>query len=174
MPRVLKGFKEFLLRGNVIDLAVAVVIGAAFTAVVTAFTTSFLEPLLRLFSGGSEAVPAGTIPLTDDVQLDYAAFLNAFIQFFITAAVIYFLVVYPMKWLQERRKKGQEEDTPVTDSELLTQIRDLLQEQAERERERTTVLARGPVGQAPTRAMAPPPPGHEPYAGGPHPTRHRG
>lgn len=185
VPRVLKGFKEFLLRGNVIDLAVAVVIGAAFTAVVTAFTTSFLEPLLRLFSGGSEAVPPGTIPLTDEVQLDYAAFLNAIIQFFITAAVIYFLVVYPMKWLQQRRKRGQEEDTPQTDSELLTQIRDLLQEQAEREREReqTTVPGRGPMppmapgapvhtgpaGQVPTRAMAPPP-----YADGARPTRHRG
>ena len=175
VPRVLKGFKEFLLRGNVIDLAVAVVIGAAFTAVVTAFTTSFLEPLLRLFSGGSEAVPPGTIPLTDEVQLDYAAFLNAIIQFFITAAVIYFLVVYPMKWLQQRRKRGQEEDTPETDSELLTQIRDLLQEQAERERERTTVLTRGPAGQVPTRAMTPPPPpGPAPYADGARPTRHRG
>ncbi|OLL76517.1 Large-conductance mechanosensitive channel [Pseudonocardia sp. Ae168_Ps1] len=137
---MLKGFKEFLLRGNVIDLAVAVVIGAAFTAVVTAFTKAFLEPLLRLFSGGEDAVPPGTIPLTDEVQLDYAAFLNAIIQFMITAAVIYFLVVYPMKWLQERRKKGKEEDTPETDSELLKQIRDLLEEQSARERERTTVL----------------------------------
>ncbi|MBC3194268.1 large-conductance mechanosensitive channel protein MscL [Pseudonocardia sp. C8] len=134
---MLKGFKDFLLRGNVIDLAVAVVIGTAFTAVVTAFTKSFLEPLLRLFSGGENAVPPGTIPLTDDVQLDYAAFLNSIVQFLITAAVIYFLVVYPMKWLQERRKRGKEEETPETDSELLTQIRDLLREQAERERERS-------------------------------------
>nr|WP_222132389.1 large conductance mechanosensitive channel protein MscL [Pseudonocardia sp. C8] len=133
----MKGFKDFLLRGNVIDLAVAVVIGTAFTAVVTAFTKSFLEPLLRLFSGGENAVPPGTIPLTDDVQLDYAAFLNSIVQFLITAAVIYFLVVYPMKWLQERRKRGKEEETPETDSELLTQIRDLLREQAERERERS-------------------------------------
>lgn len=139
---MLKGFKDFLLRGNVIDLAVAVVIGAAFTAVVTAFTKAFLEPLLRLFSGGENAVPPGTIPITDDVRLDYAAFLNAIIQFLITAAVIYFLVVYPMKWLQERRKRGKAEDTPETDSELLRQIRDLLEEQAGRERERTVVLSR--------------------------------
>jgi large conductance mechanosensitive channel len=149
---VLKGFKEFLLRGNVIDLAVAVVIGAAFTAVVTAFTKAFLEPLLRLFSGGENAVPPGTIPLTDEVQLDYAAFLNAIIQFMITAAVIYFMVVYPMKWLQERRKKGKEDDTPETDSELLKQIRDLLEEQSARERARTTVLPpaeqAGPAGHA--------------------------
>ncbi|MEU6696360.1 large-conductance mechanosensitive channel protein MscL [Pseudonocardia sp. NPDC046786] len=148
---MLKGFKEFLLRGNVIDLAVAVVIGAAFTAVVTAFTTSFLEPLLRLFSGGENAVPPGTIPLTDEVRLDYAAFLNAMIQFMITAAVIYFLVVFPMKWLQERRKKADEQ-TPKTDSELLAEIRDLLKEQAERERERalaataTATAAPAPAG----------------------------
>ena len=137
---MLKGFKEFLLRGNVIDLAVAVVIGAAFTAVVTSFTKSFLEPLLRLFSGGGEnAIPPGTIPLTDEVQLDYASFLNAILTFLITAAVIYFLVVFPMKWLQERRKKGQEEDADPTDTELLTEIRDLLRAQAEREAARDDV-----------------------------------
>ncbi|MEQ3551112.1 large conductance mechanosensitive channel protein MscL [Pseudonocardia nematodicida] len=141
---MLKGFKEFLLRGNVIDLAVAVVIGAAFTAVVTSFTRSFLEPLLRLFSGGTDAIPPGTIPLTDAVQLDYASFLNAIITFLITAAVIYFLVVFPMKWLQERRILGKEEEVPPTDSELLTEIRDLLRAQAERDAARSATPGRGP------------------------------
>lgn len=168
---MLKGFKEFLLRGNVIDLAVAVVIGAAFTAVVTTFTKSFLEPLLRLFSGGEDAVPPGTIPLTDDVQLDYAAFLNAIIQFLITAAVIYFLVVFPMKWLQERRKRGQEEETPETDAELLKQIRDLLQEQAEHQRDRTTVLSRPVPARETSMAGVP---GYESYPDTPRGPRHRG
>ncbi|BBF99089.1 large conductance mechanosensitive channel protein [Pseudonocardia autotrophica] len=154
---MLKGFKEFLLRGNVIDLAVAVVIGAAFTAVVTAFTRSFLEPLLRLFSGGENAVPPGTIPLTDEVQLDYAAFLNAVIQFMITAAVIYFLVVFPMKWLQERRKKD-DEAAQQTDGELLAEIRDLLKEQAERDRDRATALTPA----APAGPWSPPAPPQAP------------
>lgn len=152
---MLKGFKEFLLRGNVIDLAVAVVIGAAFTSVVTAFTKAFLEPLLRLFSGGENAVPPGTIPLTDEVQLDYASFLNAVITFLITAAVIYFLVVFPMKWLQDRRRRDAEDPALETDLDLLKEIRDLLRDQAERDRERTLAPSPGAVGQ-PT---APAPPG---------------
>ncbi|MEJ8278864.1 large conductance mechanosensitive channel protein MscL [Pseudonocardia sp. DW16-2] len=198
---MLKGFKEFLLRGNVIDLAVAVVIGAAFTAVVTAFTRAFLEPLLRLFSGGEDAVPPGTIPLTDEVQLDYASFLNAVITFLITAAVIYFLVVFPMKWLQERRRQGEDTDVPETDSELLGQIRDLLLEQAERERERAAappapmppappLPGRPPAGPLPGPGPFGPPPGHaaqpaprgpvgvaedayEPYPDTPRRSRHR-
>lgn len=124
---MLKGFKDFLLRGNVVDLAIAVVIGAAFTSVVTAFTNAFLKPLIQLFSGGGEF--AGKI-VVKDVEFDYATFINSTITFVITAAVVYFLVVYPMKWLQERRRRG-EEDGPAesTDVELLTEIRDLLKEQ---------------------------------------------
>ena len=190
---MLKGFKEFLLRGNVIDLAVAVVIGAAFTAVVTAFTKAFLEPLLRLFSGGENAVPPGTIPLTDEVQLDYASFLNAVITFLITAAVIYFLVVFPMKWLQERRKRDAEDPALETDLDLLKEIRDLLRDQAERDRERALALAPRAVGQPPAPPMPPgPPQGRpmppphasqpgpvddgfpEPYPDTPRRSRHRG
>ncbi len=184
---MLKGFKDFLLRGNVVDLAVAVVIGAAFTAVVTSFTKAFLEPLLRLFSGGENAIPPGTIPLTDDVQLDYASFLNAIVTFLITAAVIYFLVVFPMKWLQERRRRG-EEDGPAesTDVELLTEIRDLLRAQEERA-ERLDALGVGTgvgggVGTAASDGTAgrtthlppQPPNGYEPYRDSPYrkTTRH--
>lgn len=192
---MLKGFKEFLLHGNVIDLAVAVVIGAAFTSVVTAFTKAFLEPLLRLCSGGENAVPPGTIPLTDEVQLDYASFLNAVITFLITAAVIYFLVVFPMKWLQDRRRRDAEDPALETDLDLLKEIRDLLRDQAERDRERTLATAPGVVGQPPAPAPPgspqgrplPPPPapqaprpgpvddGHpEPYPDTPRRPRHRG
>lgn len=123
---MLKGFKDFLMRGNVVDLAVAVVIGAAFTAVVTAFTTAFLKPLIQLVSGGGEL--AGTF-VVDGVVFDYASFANQVITFVITAAVVYFLVVYPLKALQERRRRGEEAGpAEPTDVELLTQIRDLLKE----------------------------------------------
>jgi large conductance mechanosensitive channel len=124
---MLKGFKDFLLRGNVVDLAVAVVVGAAFTAVVTAFTEAFLKPLIQLVSGGGEF--AGTF-VVNDVEFDYAGFINAVITFLITAAVIYFLVVYPLKRITERRRRGEESGpAEPTDVELLTEIRDLLREE---------------------------------------------
>ena len=121
---MLKGFKDFLLRGNVVDLAVAVVIGTAFTAVVTAFTTSFLKPLIQLVSGGGEF--AGVL-VVNDVKFDYAGFINQVVTFVLTAAVVYFVVVLPLKTLEERRRAGQEEGPAgPTDVELLTEIRDLL------------------------------------------------
>ncbi|GAA4867597.1 large conductance mechanosensitive channel protein MscL [Actinomycetospora straminea] len=127
---MLKGFKDFLLRGNVVDLAVAVVIGAAFTAVVTAFTNAFLKPLIQVFSGGGEL--AGSF-VVSGVVFDYASFVNAVITFLITAAVIYFLVVTPLKIVEERRRRGEEVGpAEPTDVELLTEIRDLLREQSTR------------------------------------------
>ena len=140
---MLKGFKDFLLRGNVVDLAVAVVVGAAFTAVVTAFTDAFLKPLIQLVSGGGEF--AGKI-VVDDVQFDYATFINSVITFVLTAAVIYFLVVYPLKWLQERRRRGEDVgDSEPTDAEVLVEIRDLLRE---------LVVSSGGVDPAATRTDA--------------------
>jgi large conductance mechanosensitive channel len=129
---VLKGFKDFLLRGNVVDLAVAVVIGAAFTAVVTAFTNAFLKPLIQLVSGGGQF--AGTF-VVNGVTFDYASFVNAVITFVLTAAVIYFLVVLPLKVVQERRRRGEEAgQAEPTDVELLIEIRDLLKEQSQARR----------------------------------------
>ena len=126
---MLKGFKDFLLRGNVVDLAVAVVVGAAFTAVVTAFTSAFLKPLIQVFSGGGEF--AGSF-VVSGVVFDYASFINAIITFVLTAAVIYFLVVMPLKVVEERRRRGEEEGpADPTDVELLTEIRDLLKDQAQ-------------------------------------------
>jgi large conductance mechanosensitive channel len=122
----MKGFREFILRGNVIDLAVAVVIGAAFTAVVTAFTTAFLKPLIQLLSGG-KGITAGAFTVRG-VPFDWASFINACITFILTAAVLYFLVVYPLNRLAERRARG-EEPPPAAPSEevkLLTEIRDAL------------------------------------------------
>ncbi len=129
---MLKGFKDFVLRGNVVDLAVAVVIGAAFTAVVTAFTGAFLKPLIQLIAGGGEF--AGSF-LVNGVVFDYASFINAVITFVLTAWVIYFLVVYPLKVVSERRKRGEEAGpAESTEVELLTEIRDLLKEQAQTRR----------------------------------------
>jgi large conductance mechanosensitive channel len=119
------GFKDFIMRGNVVDLAVGIVIGAAFTTVVTAFTNGFIKPLIQLFGG--TGVGAGSWHV-GSVAFDYATFINAVITFLITAAVLYFLVVYPLNMLAERRRRG-EEPPPAAPSEeiaLLTQIRDAL------------------------------------------------
>jgi len=124
---MIKGFKDFLLRGNVVDLAVAVVIGAAFTAVVAQFTASFLEPLLGLLGGGG--LTGGTFTIDGQV-FDWAAFVNALITFALTAAVVYFAVVLPMKAIMERRKRGEEAGpAEPTQVELLVEIRDLLRTQ---------------------------------------------
>jgi large conductance mechanosensitive channel len=124
---MIKGFKDFLLRGNVIDLAVAVVIGTAFTALVAAFTTSFLEPLIGLIGGGG--VNGGTA-IVDGQKFTWGAFINALITFVLTAAVVYFVVVLPMKAIMERRKRGEEAGpTEPTQVELLLEIRDLLRSQ---------------------------------------------
>ena len=93
---MLKGFKDFLMRGNVVDLAVAVVIGTAFAALITQFTKSFIEPLIKLVGGGG--VSGGAFKV-NDVSFDWAAFVNAVILFLIVAAVVYFFVVVPMNRL---------------------------------------------------------------------------
>ncbi|MFD2091808.1 large conductance mechanosensitive channel protein MscL [Blastococcus deserti] len=102
---MLKGFKDFLLRGNVVELAVAVVIGAAFTAVVTSFTDSFLRPLIGLVAGGGRS--GGSLEVDGQV-FAWGDFLNALITFGLTAAVVYFAVVLPMKLVLERRRHGEE------------------------------------------------------------------
>lgn len=122
---MIKGFKEFIMRGNVIDLAVGVVIGAAFGALVTQLTASFIDPLITLIGGGGEL--GGTFTV-DGVVFDYGAFINAVITFLLTAAAVYFLVVVPYNTLRERRDRGQETEVEPTNEEkmvaLLEQIAD--------------------------------------------------
>jgi large conductance mechanosensitive channel len=124
---VLTGFKKFLLRGNVVELAVAVVIGAAFTAVVDAFAHSFLTPLIGVLGGGGEF--GGELEVNGQ-HFTWGAFLSQLITFVLTAAIVYFLVVAPMHRLLDRRNRG-EEPAPVgpTELELLVEIRDLLRAQ---------------------------------------------
>jgi large conductance mechanosensitive channel len=123
----LSGFKTFLLRGNVVDLAVAVVVGTAFTAVVTSFGDSFLKPLIGLVGGGGRFGGSFSI---DGQRFTYGEFLSQVLSFVLTAAVVYFVVVLPLHHLLDRRAKG-EEPGPVgpTELELLTEIRDLLRQQ---------------------------------------------
>lgn len=124
---MLKGFKDFIMRGNVVDLAVGIVIGAAFTGLVSQFTKSFLEPLIKFLGGGSSLV-AGRWEISDGNYMDWAAFINAVITFLLTAAVLYFLVVFPMNRLAERRRRGEEPPpkAPSEEIKLLTEIRDAL------------------------------------------------
>ncbi|MEU7762902.1 large conductance mechanosensitive channel protein MscL [Micromonospora aurantiaca (nom. illeg.)] len=128
---MLKGFKDFIMRGNVVDLAVGVVIGAAFTGVVTQLTKSFLEPLVRVFivliTGNKDGL-SGSTPMFRGIPFDWVAFVNALITFVLTAAALYFLVVYPMNRLAERRKRGEEPppSAPSEEVKLLTEIRDAL------------------------------------------------
>lgn len=126
MGKMFQGFKDFIMRGNVVDLAVGVVIGAAFTTVVTKFTDGFLKPLIQLMGGG-KGLEAGTFKV-NDVPFDYASFLNAVITFLLTAAVLYFLVVMPLNVLAERRRRGEEPPpkAPSEEVKLLTEIRDAL------------------------------------------------
>ena len=113
---MLEGFKKFIMKGNVVDLAVGIVIGAAFASVIGQFTASFITPLIGLISGGG--VSGGTFTINKQV-FDYAAFFSAVFGFVITAAVVYFVVVVPMNHLNERRAKGEEPAEPTSDEKMI-------------------------------------------------------
>ena len=123
---MIKEFREFVLRGNVVDLAVAVVIGAAFGAVVTAFVADFITPLIAAI-GGKPDFSRLTFTINGS-KFFYGHFINAVISFLIIAAVIFFFVVKPLNALAARRKRDEvpEPDAPTEDIILLTDIRDLL------------------------------------------------
>ena len=103
----MSGFKKFLLRGNVVDLAVAVVIGAAFGAIVTAFVAAFITPLVGVFTGAAGDFSAKTFTVAD-VEFPYGQFVQALLSFLIIAAVVYFFVVRPVNRLMERFKTEPE------------------------------------------------------------------
>ncbi len=120
-----KGFKEFLSRGNIVDLAVAVVIGTAFTALVTKFTESIITPLLGAIGANQEThvgILKQHIPGTDQ-DINFNTLVSATINFVLIAAVVYFLVVLPYNTLRKRGEVEQADDAQVV---LLTEIRDLL------------------------------------------------
>ena len=131
---MIKGFKEFILRGNVIDLAVAVVIGAAFTLIVNSIVAGLIDPLIALIFQADSLDSVGwtvTGLSGNEVVFAFGAILGAIINFLAVAVVVYFVFVYPMNRVKERAaaKAGivEEEASELpTEQELLLQIRDLL------------------------------------------------
>ncbi len=119
---IIRGFREFIFRGNVIDLAVGIVMGAAFGQVINAFVNAFIAPLVKLATGG-QAV-SGTWRVKDAV-FDWGAFINAVITFVLTGAAIYFCVVVPINRFN-RRRRAEEEAQLTDEARLLTEIRDTL------------------------------------------------
>ena len=106
---MLKGFKEFILRGNVIDLAVAVVIGVAFGSVVKAFVDNLITPLIAAIFGKPDF--AGLAFTINGSIFKYGLFINAVVTFVLVAAAVYFVVVAPMNKLAERRARGAVPET---------------------------------------------------------------
>jgi len=130
MRNVIGEFREFVLRGNVVDLAVAVVIGAAFGAVVTSLVENIITPLIAAIGGQPDFSDlAFTI---NGSRFGYGAFINAVVSFLIIAAAVFFLVVKPLNALLARRKRDHEAEpeAPAPDVMLLEEIRDLLRQRA--------------------------------------------
>ncbi len=119
---MLKGFKEFMLRGNVVDLAVAVVMGGAFGAVVTAFVKDLLTPLIAAVVGKPDF--SGLTFTVNNSKFLYGDFINAIVAFLLVGTAVYFFVVLPMKALMERMKPAEAPAAPTTQKcpECLSEI----------------------------------------------------
>ena len=135
---MIKGFREFILRGNVIDLAVAVVIGAAFTAIVNSIVAGLINPLVALLFDAKSLDKAGfhvTSLSGQAVLFPIGSIIGAAINFLAVAVIVYFVFVFPMNKMKERAAakagvgNGPEEQQLPTEQELLVQIRDLLEKQ---------------------------------------------
>jgi large conductance mechanosensitive channel len=124
---MIKEFRDFLFRGNIVDLAVAVVLGAAFGAIITSFVEDILTPLLGLLG-----VPDFSTWVIDvgDAQMRIGLFLNALISFVLIAVAIFFFVVKPMQRVMAMRTKEEAADPTPTEIELLAEIRDELRKRA--------------------------------------------
>lgn len=124
---MLAGFKAFILRGNVIELAVAFVLGAAFVTVVNTIVDGLITPLIAAIVG-QPRLDGSMIVTVNNAQFYFGAVLGAIINFLLVAAAVYFLIVLPMNKLAERRKAGiePEPEAPAEDVLLLQEIRDLL------------------------------------------------
>lgn len=128
----MKGFKDFVMQGNVIDLAVGVVIGSAFTALIGAFVANLIQPVVNVFGGTNvNGLSFKLISANEATRVDIGAVLSAVIAFLITAAVVYFVFVLPISQARklDRRRRGlpeQEESAVSEEIVLLTEIRDAL------------------------------------------------
>ncbi|MCM6776324.1 large conductance mechanosensitive channel protein MscL [Nocardia sp. CDC159] len=131
---MLKGFKDFLMRGNVIDLSVAVVMGTAFTAVVTSVTKGVVEPLLAVLgTSGEFGLGVQLVSGKPATFISLGAIITAAVNFIMVAAVLYFVLILPMKTVQKRFGGKKKTVAEPTQTELLLEIRDLLAAQAARE-----------------------------------------
>ncbi|PRY12128.1 large conductance mechanosensitive channel protein MscL [Kineococcus rhizosphaerae] len=128
--KVVNGFKDFILRGNVIDLAVAVVIGAAFSGIITSIVDNLITPLIAAIGGAPNTENLWIVTL-NGAEFKFGAIIGAIINFLIIAAAVYFVIVLPVNRLLALRKKGEVEapKAPTEDVLLLTEIRDLLARQ---------------------------------------------
>jgi large conductance mechanosensitive channel len=126
---VYKEFRDFITRGNVIDLAVAVIIGLAFTAIVNAIVSGLITPLIGMIGGNDFSDLGFTI---NDSTFEYGEVINAVIQFLLIAAAVFFFIVKPINMLNERRRRGEEPEPEDLSDEaaLLTEIRDLLRDRS--------------------------------------------
>lgn len=120
---MLKGFKEFIMRGNVIDLAVAFVIGLAFAPIVTKIVEGLITPLISRIFGQPNLDSVGNIDIGKDAVLAFGPVFTAILNFLAVAAAVYFLIVVPMN---KFKKPAVEEESGPTEIELLTEIRDAL------------------------------------------------
>lgn len=124
---MLKGFRDFIMQGNVIDLAVAVVIGTAFASIVDAFTSAIINPLIALLGGNKEiGFAVQLLENNPETLMDFGALISAVINFLLIAAIIYFVLVGPMNKMKEAAARRRGIEAPATDNELLVEIRDLL------------------------------------------------
>ncbi|EYR61825.1 mechanosensitive ion channel protein MscL [Actinotalea ferrariae CF5-4] len=128
---MLQGFKDFVMRGNVIELAVAVVIGTAFTGLVNSVVEGLVNPLVAAVGGGQDLSGTWTVALgsgADAPEISFGLVVGAVLNFLVIAAVVYFLIVLPMNTLAKRRKAGVEPEppAPAEDVLVLQEIRDLL------------------------------------------------
>ncbi len=126
---MIKGFKDFVMRGNVVDLAVGIAIGVAFTTLVGAFGTNFVQPIVAAVGGDKQEGFGFHITDSSATFVNIGGIINALIVFAVTMAVIYFAIVVPVQKLQAMRKPGPGADEPEAvpeDIALLREIRDSL------------------------------------------------
>ena len=135
MKKFLEEFKAFALKGNVMDMAIGVIIGAAFGSIVSALTDNFINPLIALITGGAEKDENGVMQLVGGtftvrgVEFSYGAFISAVINFLIIALILFCLLKAVNKAMELGKKKEEEKPAePPKEEVLLTEIRDLLKE----------------------------------------------
>ena len=129
---MLKGFRDFILRGNVVELAVAFVVGTAFAKVVETFVSAIITPIINSFPGANSKGWGFSLrggPLEQKTFIDISTLINAVVVFVITAMAVYFVLVLPLQKFNERRGSTPEEATKTDDQRLLEDIRDILREQ---------------------------------------------